>query len=82
MGLQTSLLPQTPYIAYGKDKKLKIWILFLQRSKCIPIDLEGTLETFDCEEITTFDQKLPFEAESVTMGSVDHIQFFFKCYNS
>ena len=36
VGLQTPQLPQTPYIAYGKGKKkkMKIWILFLQWSKC------------------------------------------------
>ena len=26
---------------------MKIWILFLQWSKCIPVNLRGTLETFD-----------------------------------
>ena len=62
------------YIAYEKGQKLKIWILFLQWSKCIPINLKGTLRTCNgkfegfryptaakCEEITIFDQKQPFE---------------------
>ena len=43
---QTPPLPQTPYIAYGIGQKLKIGILFLQLSKCIPINLKWTPETF------------------------------------
>ena len=48
--VQTSPLPHTSYIiAYGKGKKIKIWILFLLWSKCIPINLYviGTSKTFD-----------------------------------
>ena len=71
VGLQTPLSLQTPYIAYGEGKKFKIWILFLQWTKCIPINLKGTLKTFNgnfegfftyptaakCEEIAISDQK-------------------------
>ena len=35
-----------------------------------------------CEEITIFYQKQPFETYNATMGSVDHVQFLFKCYNN
>ena len=74
VGLQTPPLPQTPYIAYGKGKNWKYFILAVV--KCIPINLKGTLKTFNgkfegfyvyptaarCEEITIFDPpKKPFE---------------------
>ena len=74
VGFQTSTLPQTPYMAYGKDKYWKNWILFLQWSKCIPINLKGKLKTFNGQfegfyithssqmwKITILDQKQPFE---------------------
>ena len=35
----------------------------------------------ECEEITIFDHKQPFETQNATMGSIDHIQFLFKRYN-
>ena len=35
-----------PYIAYGKDQKWKIWILYLPWSKCIHINLKGIIITF------------------------------------
>ena len=45
-GLQTPPSPQTPYIAYGKGQKLKIWILFLPWLKCIHSILKGIILTF------------------------------------
>ena len=36
-----------PLCSLWKRQKLKIWILFLQWSKCIPINLKGTLKTFN-----------------------------------
>ena len=43
--------PQTPYNVQSLgqregQKKMKIWILFLQCSKCIPINLKRTPKTF------------------------------------
>ena len=35
------------YSLWEKAKKLKIWILFLQWSKCIPINLKGTPKTLN-----------------------------------
>ena len=45
VGLQTPPSPQTPYTAYGKGKKLKIWILCLPSSKCIQSNLKGIVIT-------------------------------------
>ena len=47
VGLQTPPLPQTHLYSLWKRQKLKIWILFLQWSKYIPINLKGTLKTFN-----------------------------------
>ena len=33
--------------AYGKGQKMKVWILFLQWSKCIPINLKRTPKIFN-----------------------------------
>ena len=46
VGLQTPSSPQTPYIAYGKGQKLKIWILLLPWSKCIHSNLKGIVIMF------------------------------------
>ena len=46
VGLQTPPSPQTPYIAYEKGQKLKIWMLFLPWSKCIHRNLKGIIITF------------------------------------
>ena len=64
------------YISYGKDWKLKIWILFLQGwSKSIPIYLKGTPKTFN-EKFEVFYvphgsqmwKKLPFLTKNSHLG--------------
>ena len=45
-GLQTSQLPQTSCMTYGKGQQLKIWICFLPWSKCIHSNLNGTIMPF------------------------------------
>ena len=35
-----------------------------------------------CDQNDHFDQKRPFGTENAIMGSVDHIQILFKCYNN
>ena len=35
-----------------------------------------------CKEITIFDQKKLLKTQNVSMGSVDHVQFLFKCFNN
>ena len=46
-GSSDPTITSDPLYSLWKRQKLKIWILFLQWSKCIPINLKGTLETFD-----------------------------------
>ena len=46
VGLQTPLLHQTPYMAYGKGRKLKIWILCLPWSICIHNNLKWIIIQF------------------------------------
>ena len=46
LGLQTLLLPQTPYVSYGIGQNLKILILFLPRSICIHSNLKGIIILF------------------------------------
>ena len=77
----------------GKGKKMKIVILFLQWSKCIPINLKRTPRTFNgtriftfptaakCEKITIFDQNSHLEFKH-DQGSIDHVKFLINCYNN
>ena len=78
-----------------KRQTLKIWILYLQLSKYIPINLKGALQIFNGNfegvyvphssqmwQTYHFWPKQLFETYNATMGSVDHVQFLFKRYNN
>ena len=73
VGLQTTPLPQTLCIAYGKGKNEN---LFLQWSKYIPINRNGQLRTPlwpNVVKITIFYRNSHLGPKPRSLGSVDHI---------
>ena len=82
-----------PLYSLWKRQKLKFWILFLQWWKYIPINLKGTLKTFNekCEGFyvphsSQMWRNCHFWPKTAIWdckcATVDHVQFLFKCYNN